>query len=471
MTIIPNHWVRESHAVAIGASSELEHKPSVAFLLGKAPDGLSLALHVERDIDVRDPVLMALRRPERLTPELERCLTELERAARTHALNLGLIKAGDLFYETAQSISMLLGQTLLGRMLGTASPMVLAEDVIRAATPSRFANTALAAIREDNDIPSAPAPTFGRDARLWIGLGKGAQILAVPDRSDESDESDESDKSGKSGKSGKSDRPKVTPEARRAEGRPVIFEDLLGIRSARWHIIEREGQEPKEGDLRDTKSYRRALQKAKRVSWSVSRADAARLVAELARSVDQGWHARKRVHGDLKPGNVLLQGAVTPFDALDVAEGEICAGVTEGWAAPEQIFVRPVSAATDVFALGLMAASALSASVYGEECSVVVPAAGQGRRRLRMIKNPDVWIDPSVMSLPTPARLAWRELLVRCLTSDPESRPRRGAELASRLDELLSNWELPGRLSVACGPGQAQLSVDDDPMWVLSEHR
>jgi hypothetical protein len=448
MTITASHWVYDAPTVPITSSADLDSTPSVAFVLAVAPDGMPLAIHIQREVDVREPVLAALRRPDNLQPEMDRALGDLERAARSYAINLGVVKAGGrLFYETVQSISTLFGHTLLARVLGAASPMVLAEDV-RIADASRFVNTSAGAHREE--LVPGPPPTFGRDARLWIGVAREPLALAVPYD------------------------PTVGLEDRRLAARPIVFESLLALRSARWHVVARDrpADDVQDGQLLDQPTYRRALRDAGRVGWSVSRADAARLVAELARSVDREWHAKKRVHCDLKPGNVLLlQTAITAFDPLDVAEGETCVGVTEGWAAPEQVFVRPVSAATDVFALGLMAASAVSAAVYGEERAVVVPAAGSGRRRLRMMMDPEVWIDPNAMPLPTPARAAWRELLVQCMAADPEKRPRRGLELANRLDELLAKWELPGRVQVRCGPGEAQLTHGGEPMWVLTERR
>jgi serine/threonine protein kinase len=144
--------------------------------------------------------------------------------------------------------------------------------------------------------------------------------------------------------------------------------------------------------------------------------------------------------------------------------------MTEGWAAPEQILAQPLSFATDVFPLALMAIAALSAVVFGEEHTMIVPAVGRSRRRLRMIKHPDVWLDPQRVALPLEARLAWRTLLTRCLAFEPARRPQRGAELADQLDDLLRRWELPGRLTVACGPGQLEyLAGTRDPIWILHD--
>jgi hypothetical protein len=462
--IEPSHWIREPDpTIEITRASDLDSRPNAAFELARAPDGLPLVMHVRRAIDVRGPVLRALRTESRLGRDLERALADLERAARAHSVTLRIVHAGDrAYYETIGSVASHLGSTLLARMLGATSPMVLPEDVAAARSSSRdssrFANSALLAAdeldppstgtvhREPARAPTAPV-TFGRDSRLWLGVSRDTPDLAVPWD--------------------------ASLPARAAAARPLVFESLLAVRSARWHIHERRATPGKiiEGKLSDHDAYRRALASAERLSWSVSRADAVQLVAELARSVDRDWHARRRVHADLKPANVLLQqSGIRAFDAIDVADGGRAAGMTEGWAAYEQILAHPLSPATDVFALSLMVVSALSAAIFGEEQSVVVPAVGKGRRRIKLIKHPEVWLDPKLVELPGEARLAWRALLAQALAFDPAQRPRRGVELADRIDELLARWEVPGRLQVACGPGALDHVIGSrDPVWILHD--
>lgn len=453
--IEPRHWIQEATpTIQLTSASHLASQPDAAFELACAPDGLPLVMHVRRAIDVRKPVLQALHADQKLTHDLERALADLERIARAYSVDKRIICAGmrasmRAYYESVNSVSGQFGATLLARMLGAVSPMVMPEDVAAARDPSRFENSALFSMADLAGRPreagkTAPI-TFGRNANLWIGISRDTPNLAVA--------------AGDS------------VEARLASGRPLIFESLLAVRSARWHVLERHTHRTHDGKISELAAYRKALQSAERLSWSISRVDATKLVAELARAVDRDWHARRRVHADLKPGNVLLeQSAIRAFDALDVAEGETSPGVTEGWAAPEQIFVRPVTPATDVFALALMAVSALSAAVFGEESAVVVPAAGEGRRRLRMMKNPEIWLDPKRVELPDEARVAWRDLLVRSLAFAPERRPQRARELADRMDELLDRWELPGRLEIACGPGHLEFFAGSrEPAWILDD--
>ncbi len=442
-------------SVAISEPSALRQRPDAAFVIGECPDGLPLVLHVRRRVDVRGAVLGAMRRPEALPPPVERALGALEAAVEKTTLGLGISgQNGHSYYESVGTVASMLDRTLMSRMLGVTSPMLLPEGG-RPAVEERFENSALFSLRDLAEAaapgssaavaPDQPAATTGRDARLRVDLD-GAQVTAVA--------------AGEGAPRGVS------------AGRPVIWESLLALVSARFCVRDGDGK-VHEGKLEDRREYIRALRPASWLGWSVARSDVAWLLLELARSVDRLWHAKGRVHGDLKPANVLLRkNGIDAFDALDVASGELSLGLTASWAAPEQILARAVTPATDVFALALMTISLLGASIYGEERTMIVPARGGERKRIKMITDPEVWLDPTRLEWPARARVAWRELLMRCLAQDPARRPQRGEELAALLSPLIREWPLPGRLQVACGPGRLDFLLGSrEPVWVLVDSR
>ncbi|MCB9754576.1 MAG: hypothetical protein H6713_31960 [Myxococcales bacterium] len=441
--------------IPVGAREQLLLRPEALLPVGLAPDGLPLLLHVDRSVDVRRPLAHTLRGLGTLPNAVEAALESLARSLDAYTVGLG-VRALDerRYFETQSTVTDLLGETLLARLLGAVSPMVMPEDRRTAKATRAFENSALLSIADLAEVagerPAAAPVTVGGAARLWLELD-GDGILVAP-----------------------ASEPDAPSRLRGA--RPLVLESLLALRSARYAVAVDHLRSAVDGRLNDARAYRRALarQDAVALGWSVSRVDVGWLLYELARAVDRRWHARERVHADLKPGNVLLRDAeIEAFDALDVAAGATSIGLTVGWSAPEQLLARPVTPASDVYALALMTASLLGAALYGEERTIILPARGDGRRRIRMITDPEVWIDPTVVELPVAARVAWRAFLMRCLAADPNRRPPRGDAFARELKPLLEQHELPGRLTLTCGPGRLHklVNADEQPAWVLLDRR
>ncbi|MCA9692432.1 MAG: hypothetical protein KC636_22730 [Myxococcales bacterium] len=442
--------------VAVDQRARLLERPEALFRIGTAPDGLPLLLHVRRQIDVRAPVLRSLQGLAVVPPAIESAIATLSAEVERHTIGVGVHDvAGRPHYETRATVRDLLGPTLLARILGATSPMVMPEDRRSPEAQRAFENSALLCVQElaesTQDLSPAPtrppAVTAGRTARLWLSLD-GDAIQIAPTLAGDG-------------------------EPRLDGARSLTLESLLSLRSARYTIADEYDRAPRAGPLAG-RGYARELRGARRLGWSVSRVDVAWLLLELARAVDRDWHARGRVHADLKPGNALVRNdAIVAFDAVDVAVGESSVGLTAGWAPPEQLLARPLTPAADVFALTLMVASLLGAALYGEERTMILPARGEGRRRIRLITDPEAWIDPTVVELPAAARVAWRAFLMRGLASDPARRLPRGEAFAAALKELLERWELPGRVSVPCGPGRLETlhGRRDDPAWILQDSR
>jgi serine/threonine protein kinase len=139
-----------------------------------------------------------------------------------------------------------------------------------------------------------------------------------------------------------------------------------------------------------------------------------RLMAGVAEGLGS-VHAAGLVHRDLKPANVLLAedgprvidfGIAHAIDASALTSTGALIG-TPAFMAPEQVSGRPVSPATDVFALAhLVAYAATGHTVFGD---------GHFTALVYRIANED----PSLEGCPE----TMRPLLARCLAKNPADRP------------------------------------------------
>ncbi|MFF4319695.1 protein kinase [Streptomyces sp. NPDC001568] len=146
------------------------------------------------------------------------------------------------------------------------------------------------------------------------------------------------------------------------------------------------------------------------------------LVAGIAEAL-QAIHRAGVVHRDLKPANVLIAGdgpRVIDFGIARAADAAALTGTglrigTAAFMAPEQALGRPVTAATDVFALGALAGFVASgAPPFGNG-----PESGALYRVVH--EHPDL--------APVPSEL--HDLLSWCLAKRPEDRPTTGELIAA----------------------------------------
>jgi len=433
---------------------DLSTEPQVACVLGDAPDGLPLILRVERRASVEAAVKTALGHPPSLDPEVERALAGLENAVATSARAAGIFEVrgevrGTRLYRTHATVGTLLGESMLARILGAQSPLILAEDRFAPSSrPERVTNTAVLAA-----VSRAASPVT-----LMKGLATKRHV-AVPLRPGQAFLVEEPTEPGAG----------VEPESIE----PLRFEDLRPVPSARFHA---RGRREQDGPLSDLDAYKRAVLENPSVGWSLAAGDVGQMIVQLARSLI-AVHEEGRVHADVKPANTVItaSGAVA-IDPIGVTIGQVSPGATPGWAAPEQILARAVVPSTDVYPLGLMVARLLGAAIYGEERSFLVPIGKGECRRVRLLADQDVFVDPDTIGeMPSAVREAWQDFVRQCVAFDPDDRPDGAAPFAERLAELLEDAPLEWRLPLPGGPGTLRRDVDVlgalQPSWVVSDFR
>jgi serine/threonine protein kinase len=137
------------------------------------------------------------------------------------------------------------------------------------------------------------------------------------------------------------------------------------------------------------------------------------LTSVLAHLHHHGW-----LHLDVKPANVVVDhGRAVLIDlSLAGAPGAGRAGAgTRGYLAPEQARGRDLSAATDVWGLGVTLVEALTDEVpYGDE------ATWDTRRRWPLVHRPMPTVPEGLDAVPAEVR----DLLAACVDLDPAARPR-----------------------------------------------
>jgi serine/threonine-protein kinase len=95
--------------------------------------------------------------------------------------------------------------------------------------------------------------------------------------------------------------------------------------------------------------------------------------------------------------------------------------------APEQALCRPISAATDLYSVGIMLYEMLSGSVPYLADSAVATA-------MKHVQEPIPVLPP--LGLPVEVEDAWRALITRLLAKDPGERPSTAASVAAALEHL-----------------------------------
>jgi eukaryotic-like serine/threonine-protein kinase len=180
---------------------------------------------------------------------------------------------------------------------------------------------------------------------------------------------------------------------------------------------------------------------------------AARVAAEVAKALHAA-HVRGIVHRDVKPSNILIgrDGRVKVADfgiarAMDDAQLTL-PGVTMGsvhYFAPEQARGEPATAASDVYALGIV----LFEMLTGQR-----PFSGDGAAAIALARLTTTPPHPSALRTSVPAELDG--IVVRAMALAPADRFASAAAMAGALDGFLSD---AGAAAAGAGAAMAARTV------------
>ena len=189
---------------------------------------------------------------------------------------------------------------------------------------------------------------------------------------------------------------------------------------------------------------------------------AARIAAAVARALAAS-HARGLVHRDIKPGNVLIgrDGQVKVVDfgiARAIAEAQIDApGTTLGsvhYFSPEQARGEPATAASDIYALGI---------VLYEMLTGVRPWEGDSAAAVGLARLSGPVPDPMSVRASVPPDLA--AITRKALALDPDDRFASATAMADALDGAVSGAAVAaGAAGVAAAGAAAPVRVPREPV-------
>jgi len=158
----------------------------------------------------------------------------------------------------------------------------------------------------------------------------------------------------------------------------------------------------------------------KRWVCQVDRSEVVEMIADVADLIET-LHNRERIHGDLKPSNVLAtRDELIVVDSLELDEGVRAPALTPDWAAPEQILGEPVAKTTDQYPIGLMLLKLLNGALFGEEARFAVPTLEGKIARFTLLRNPGVFLQDDCV--PDAGTERCNELLRKCVQFDHRKR-------------------------------------------------
>ncbi len=197
------------------------------------------------------------------------------------------------------------------------------------------------------------------------------------------------------------------------------------------------------------------------------------ILHKLANSISEihELHQIGKIHGDIKPSNMLFDGFLFRFiDSLDVLIGQVSFGFTKNYCAPEQVTASPVSPATDVYNIGLLILQLLGGVLVGPLSEVVIPTGASNTTIVKIITKPSVYLDRLSLIFSDKKDIQeWQAFLEKSLAYKPSDRYQDVTVFREHLVFLLDKHPLNSSVEINANFGRLRLpSYTNDKMyWVV----
>lgn len=394
-------------------ASDLYNEVNIILQLDTAPDNAKRFIRINRnsrDLNLKNQIASCIGCEEKQLPEeIIDKTNSINNIIKTKLLEKNivniktienLIEGGD-YYLCDKTISSIIPNTLLTQILGKGSKLdLLYKENNSSYVPMQevAVNTSVSASFGNEEFQKAREEVESKKYLAISMLNNSKMVLGLPDR----------------------DKYKTLKSVEK------FFSEEISIFNPKV-IIKRYSEIILEDDFNTDTFIKHLTEVANNNSLSlcfnISRQQLAIVLGTMFNKLSE-MHKNGFVHCDLKPQNILcLKDGLTPFDPINVRKGEISAGMTANFCAPEQILSLPVSPATDIYNLGLLVLSVIDGIVYGKTSNYLIPIGGIEVKNVKLLTEPIIYIDYNNANIENKDGIPfWKSFLEKCLSFEQRNR-------------------------------------------------